>query len=49
VEVITEQSLMGFSDAEPDPAIRREGTTKEETMCLICGLTHSLAVFTGSG
>lgn len=36
VDVITAQSLMAFSDAEPDPAIRREGTQKEETMCLIC-------------
>ncbi|KAI9023456.1 hypothetical protein DFJ74DRAFT_606145 [Hyaloraphidium curvatum] len=35
VEVITEKILLGYSDAEPDPAIRREGTKKEDTMCLI--------------
>lgn len=34
-EMITEASLGAYSAAEPDAAIRREGTTKEETMALI--------------
>lgn len=37
VAVVTEQSLRAYSDAEPDVRIRRDGTTVDDVMCLICG------------